>query len=145
MMMMMMTMMIMMVIMMVMMMLMLMLMLMLLMMMMVIIDDVSSHLEDLENPDCRAVARERQQSWKKVVMSLLVFLLIMVTVCPVISFIFLRVPCLSTFCLWVGQRMVWHAPGGEGLHHTHAALSLTLRFQILFSVLDSRHGGSTKT
>ena len=31
----------------------------------------------------------------------------------------------------------------EGLHHTHAALSLT--FQILFSVLDSRHGGSTKT
>ena len=77
------------------------------------------------------------------VMSLLVFLLMVVTVCPVISFIFLRVPCLSTFCLWVGQRMVWHAPGGEGLHHTHAALSLT--FQILFSVLDSRHGGSTKT
>ena len=49
------------------------------------------------------------------------------------------------FLLMGCQRMVWHAPGGEGLHHTHAALSLTLRFQILFSVLDSRHGGSTKT
>ena len=36
------------------------------MVMMMIIDDVSTHLEDLENPDCRAVARERQQSWKKV-------------------------------------------------------------------------------
>ena len=37
------------------------------------------HLESLEKPDCRASEREKQQSWKKIVVILIVLLLILVS------------------------------------------------------------------